>query len=146
MTDQDERYPGSKQNRRERAYTPEYVPDPWRDNYTDRWVGGEKIRLYPIGAFAEAVGVSVQTIRSWEAKSQIPLSNFRLPSNMVVRGESGIAGRRLYTEDVIDATVEVLRRRGLLGSTRIAWTDDLTTEIHTAWMKARQQRRNGNAD
>jgi len=53
---------------------------------------------------------------------------------MVVKGEK-VAGRRLFTEPIIEATVAAFEKRGLLGKPRIEWKNhsDLSIEIQEAW-------------
>jgi hypothetical protein len=135
---EEEYYPGSKRKieRQPVASNVEFVSDPWREDFTTKMVNGEEMKMYPIGALANALGVSVQTIRYWTNKGYLPMAPYRLPSNMVVRGEK-VAGRRLYTEAIIEATVEVFEKHGVLGALRINWADkpDLRIEVVEAWQK-----------
>jgi hypothetical protein len=127
-------YPGSKRKRREPTQAVEFVPNPWRDNYTVKTINGEEMKMYTIGSLAEALGVSIPTLRNWARSGYIPDAPYRLPSNMKVKGDS-VAGRRLYTEELIDAVVAVFQAHGLLGKKRIIWDDYSTVpqEIAAAW-------------
>lgn len=135
--EEQEYYPGS---RRKRNASPdsgvEFIPDPWREKYNIKVIKGVETKMYPVGALANALGVSVQSIRHWTNKGYIPAAPFRLPSNMVVKGQK-VSGRRLYTEALIDAAVEAFERRGLLGKPRITWSKhrDLSIEIKESWSR-----------
>lgn len=128
-------YPGSRRKRH--AAPVDKEPEPWRKKYTTKWFNGREVRMYAIGPFAEALGVSVPTVRHWVRKGHIPDSPYRLPKNMIAQGER-IAGRRLYTEELIDATVEILDRYGLRGR-NVPWSDrdymDLPDQIAEAWKR-----------
>lgn len=130
-------YPGSKRKiEREPVTNVEFIPDPWRGNFTTKMVNGVETKMFPIGALANALGVSTQSIRHWTRKGYIPLAPYRLPANMVVKGEK-VSGRRLYTEPIIEATVEAFEKRGLLGRPRIEWKNhpDLPIEIQERWVE-----------
>lgn len=130
--EREEFYPGSRHKRRPE---PEVVleGDPWRENYTVKTIGGQDRRFYPIGALASALDVSVETIRHWVKKGYIPNAPYRL-STSIVHGQK-YAGRRLYTEAMIDAAVSAFAKRGLLDANRIEWKNhhDLTIELHEKW-------------
>lgn len=110
-----------------------------------KMVGGVETKMFPIGALANALGVSVQSIRHWARKGYIPQAPYRLPANMVVQGEK-VSGRRLYTEPIIEATVEVFEKYGLLGKPRIEWSEyrHVSVEITEAWSRVINQTRTNN--
>lgn len=56
---------------------------------------GETVDLFYIGALAEALGRSSQTVRQWEISGILPDPMFRDKNN-----------RRLYTQEQIDVIVE----------------------------------------
>jgi hypothetical protein len=128
-------YPGSKRKRREQPVV-EFVANPWRENFTVKIIGGEEKRMYTIGSLAEALGVSIPTLRNWAKAGYIPEAPYRLPSNMKIQGEN-VAGRRLYTEELIDAAVKIFEAHGLLGKKRIIWDDYETVpqEIQREWQR-----------
>ena len=137
--EEEEFYPGSKQKiEREKPGTSnvEFIPDPWREDYTTKMIHGVETKMYPIGALASALGVSVQSIRYWTRKGYLPMAPYRLPANMVVQGEK-VAGRRLYTEPLIEATVELFEKYGVLGALRMEWKEltALSIEIQEAWTR-----------
>lgn len=136
----DEYYPGSKRKKAEKPAAVEFIPDPWRENFTIKVINGAETPMYPIGAFATALGVSVQSIRHWTRMGWIPTAPYRLPSNMVVKGEK-VSGRRLYTEAMIESVMEAFEKRGLLGKPRIEWSKhtDLSIEIKETWSRLVQQ-------
>ena len=133
--EEEEYYPGSKHKiEREPVSNVEFIADPWREDYTIKTVKGVEMKMFPIGALANALGTSVPSLRNWTRKGYIPLAPYRLPANMIVAGEK-VAGRRLYTEPMIEAAVEAFEKRGLLGKPRIEWKKhpDLAIEIQEAW-------------
>jgi hypothetical protein len=123
--DEDLFYPGSKK-RKSLDMQYDFIPEPWQDKFFVKKIKGEEVKVYAVGALADALGVSAPAIRSWIRKGYIPQSPYRLPSNMVVQGEK-VAGRRLYTAEYIESAVEVFRRNGILGQTRIMWTSTPTS-------------------
>lgn len=134
----DEYYPGSKRKRAEKPASSnvEFIPDPWRENFTMKTINGVETKMYPIGSLANALGVSVQSIRHWTRSGYLPQAPYRLPSNMVINGKK-VSGRRLYTEPLIEAAVAAFEKRGLLGKPRIEWSkhSDLPIEIAEVWSR-----------
>jgi hypothetical protein len=134
----DDYYPGSKRKKSAAPAKPsvEFIPDPWRERFSIKQINGVDTKMYAIGAIADAMGVSTSTIRHWTRKGYLPLAPYRLPSNMIVKGEK-VAGRRLYTEPLIDAAVAAFEKRGLLGKPRIEWSlhSDLPIEIREEWTR-----------
>jgi hypothetical protein len=135
---QDEYYPGSKKKRTEKPVTSnvEFIPDPWMENFTLKTINGVETKMYAIGSLANALGVSVQSIRHWTRKGYMPAAPYRLPSNMIIKGEK-VSGRRLYTAPLIEAAVAAFEKRGLLGKPRIEWSKhpDLPIEIKEQWSR-----------
>lgn len=142
----DDLYPGSKRKRREpkEGVRQDRPSDDWRTGEFafKKNQGGKVVTYFTIGALAEALGVSVTTIRKWTRRGYIPQAPYRLPSNMVVRGET-VAGRRLYTEQIIDATVEIFARYEVLGASRIVFDQHpgLSMDVIEAWSRIYQQAR-----
>jgi DNA-binding transcriptional MerR regulator len=130
----EEFYPGSRHKRRPE---PEVAleGDLWREDYTVKTIAGQERRFYTVGALAQALSVSVESIRLWTRKGNIPQAPYRLPVS-VVHGQKHL-GRRLYTEAMIDAAVRAFAKRGLIEASRISWNQhrDLTVEIHDAWSR-----------
>lgn len=129
-----ENYPGSRHKRRD-VPDVEFISEPWRDEmFYIKVIGGQEVKMFTVGALASALGVSVQTIRGWSKKGYIPEAPLRLPSNMIVGGEK-TAGRRLYTEELIDAAVKIFQEHGLLGKQRILWSkhEEVPIELHESW-------------
>ena len=130
-------YPGSKRKRRDRPTKPTAVSDDlWREDYTTKSIGGRELRLYTIGAFAEALGVSVVTVRRWTKRGFIPQAPYRLPSTMKVQGET-VAGRRLYPAEIIDATVAIFRKHDVDPSQRVQFDQHpgLSMDIIDGWSR-----------
>jgi hypothetical protein len=139
-------YPGSKKKRREKKPTIEFVPEEWRDNYVTKWLKGKETRMYPVGALATALGVSVQTVRRWSTQGKIPQAPFRLAANMMIDGRK-VPGRRYYTQPLIEAVVDVFTERGIIGQGRIVWDEheDVPIEIHEKWTRIINQSNQGEA-
>ena len=127
-------YPGSRRKRREKKVEVEFVPDDWHDNYVLKMVRGVETRLYPVGALATALGVSVPSIRRWSATGRIPMAPYRLESTMIINGQN-VAGRRYYTKEMIDTVVEVFAEYGVLGAKRIEWNEypEIPIGIYQKW-------------
>lgn len=137
MVGDDDFYPGSAKKRKAvEKPSIEFIPEPWQDNFVLKTVSGVEVPMYTVGTFAEALGVSVPTIRNWTAKGYIPQAPYRLPSNMVVNGKK-VEGRRLYTKELIQATVEILGKYGILGKSRVIWDDhpQVTLDLIQEWTK-----------
>lgn len=136
--DREEFYPGSKRKRRPEPVQ-EATGEVWRENYTVKMIGGQERRFFPIGALAAALGVSVDTVRHWVKTSKMPNAPYRL-STSIVHGQK-YAGRRLYTEPMIDAAIAAFSKRGLLDVARIEWKNhhDLTVELHEVWSRIHQE-------
>jgi len=131
----DEFYPGSRRKLTGKPTPPEFTPDPWRDNFSTKVIHGVEMQMYPVGALANALGVSAQTIRYWTRMGFFPKAPYRLPANMILNGEK-VSGRRLYTAPLIEAAVAAFEKRGLLGATQVRWATkypDLSIEIREAW-------------
>ncbi len=137
--DREEFYPGSKRKRRPEPEPQEISGEMWRENYTVKKIGGQDRRFFPIGALADALHVSVETIRHWVKKGYIPNAPYRLPTS-IVHGQKH-QGRRLYTEPMIDAAVKTFASRGLLDAQRIEWKKhhDLTIELHETWNRIHRE-------
>ena len=127
-------YPGSRRKRRDKEPDLVFEPQDWHDDYTIKTVKGVDTRLYPVGALATALGVSVSSIRRWSVLGRMPAAPYRLESTMVVNGQR-VAGRRYYSKEMIDAVVEVFTAHGVLGRQRIEWTEhpDIPIEIYEKW-------------
>lgn len=127
-------YPGSRHKRREKKADVEFIPDEWHETYVLKMVRGVETQLFPVGALATALGVSVPSVRRWSAQGRIPMAPYRLESTMIINGKK-VAGRRYYTREMIDAVVEVFAAQGVLGSKRIEWDEypDIPIEIHDKW-------------
>ena len=137
----DEFYPGSRRKLAVKPSSPEFIADPWRENFSTKMIHGVEMQMYTIGALANALGVSVQTIRHWTRMGYIPKAPYRLPANMMINGNK-VAGRRLYTAPLIEAVVASFEKRGLLGSTQVRWATkypDLSIEIREAWTRIYNQ-------
>ena len=129
--------PGSKRKRRE--------PDPkvsrrkngetngWDSNPIIKTLGGKETEVFTIGAFAQALGKQIVTIRLWERKGYIPQAPYRLRSKTLKGQKTG--GNRVYTRALIESAVEEFTRRGLLGAARVEWNqhDDLTDALVARW-------------
>lgn len=130
-------YPGSKKRRQvvERP-TKEYEPA-WDATPTIKVYRGEETEFFNLGALAAALGKKPVSVRLWERKGYLPAAPFRLPGFTNGQGKE-IPGRRLYSRELIDITVDEFSRRGLLGKRRVDWNKhpDLPITIAERWKKA----------
>lgn len=129
--------PGSKKKRK--------APDPkvsqrksveegaWDANPIIKTLGGKETEVFTIGALALALEKTIVTVRLWERKGYIPRAPYRLRSKTLAGKKTG--GNRVYTRELIEATVDEFTRRGLLGSARVEWNqhDDLTDALIKRW-------------
>lgn len=126
-------YPGSKTPRRPAVVVDEAVeePLPWDASPIKRTIRGKEMEFYAIGALAQALGRSIVSVRLWERKGYIPIAPYRLPDH------KGGKGKRLYTREIIEATVSEFDQRGLLSpDTRVQWNGehkDLTIRLVERW-------------
>lgn len=68
---------------------------------------GVETYLYNIGTAAEALGRTSQTIRKWEISGVLPLTPFK------------IGGRRMYSDEHIDALVECAEKAHIRAGVKI---------------------------
>lgn len=94
--------------------------------------------MFTIGALSKALGRPIVTLYQWMDAGYLPTSPYRLPDTT---GKNGtvIAGRRLYTRQMVEVAVELFSRFGLLDKTRINWAVNrkLSQELNEAWDKIR---------
>jgi hypothetical protein len=110
-------FPGGAPSRRARAErgapAPETLPPPemsWDDHPQhkfEKYLRGEKIEVFTVGALAEALGVSTKAIYKWERQRILPPPRYRTeaPKEGPIPGKAP-AGRRLYTRLQIEAVIE----------------------------------------
>jgi hypothetical protein len=108
----------------------------WDANPTIKILQGVETEIFTIGAFADALGKKVVTIRFWENKGYIPIAPYRLRSK-TLQGKK-VNGNRVYTRELIEIAIEEFNRRGLLGSARVEWSQlgDLTEALVRRWKAA----------
>jgi len=135
-----DRAPGSKQKRRDpnslsnaRRNNALGESNGWDENPIMKRLGGKETEVFTIGAFAQALGKQIVTIRLWERKGYIPQAPYRLRSKTLKGQKTG--GNRVYTRALIESAVEEFTRRGLLGAARVEWNqhDDLTDALVARW-------------
>lgn len=68
---------------------------------------GVKTYLYNIATAAEAIGRTAQTLRKWEVSGVIPVSPFK------------VGGRRMYSDEHIDALVELAEKHHIRPGVKI---------------------------
>ena len=110
-------FPGGAPSRRARvergAPPPETpaVPEPsWDDYPQHKYLRGEQVEMFPVGALAAAIGVTPKAIYKWERLRIMPPSRFRTQAPKASPiPEKTPAGRRLYTRAQIEAVIEAAR-------------------------------------
>ena len=144
----DEFYPGSKKKRRPlnpEAKKPRVKKEEgsWdSESQVKKLPNGSVVELFSAGAFALALGRPLVTIRLWERKGYIPRAPYRLKS-IVVDGVKR-PGWRMYSRDIVEATIKAFEARGLMEAPRIDWNrhTDLSIELMETWRKIHSQETN----
>lgn len=148
LAELDEFYPGSKKKRRPlnpEAKKPRVKKEEgsWdADPQVKKLPNGSVVELFSAGAFALALGRPLVTIRLWERKGYIPRAPYRLKS-IVVDGVKK-PGWRMYSRDIVEATIQAFEARGLMEAPRIDWNrhTDLSIELMDSWKKIHSQETN----
>lgn len=137
----DDFYPGSKRKKKsvvkeEKKREKELAWD--SQPYKKTLPNGKEVEMFTIGALSKALGRPIVTLYQWMDAGYLPTSPYRLPDTT---GKNGtvIAGRRLYTRQMVEVAVELFSRFGLLDKTRINWAVNrkLSQELNEAWDKIR---------
>jgi len=136
-------YPGSKRKRREPAPKVE-LDTSWEKDFFEKTLpNGRQLQFYTIGSLAKALNSTIPTLRQWMQRNKLPESPYRLPSKVDKLGRE-TKGRRLYSKEMVEVTIELFSKAGLLGSDRINWTlhQSLTSKIAEAWETIRAKENN----
>lgn len=137
----DEYYPGSKRKRREAPLKKEVVKESWEaDAFSKTLPNGVSVDMYTLGSLAKAIGRPTKTVRFWVESGNLPTSPYRLPDKVGSNGKV-YAGRRLYSRAMVEATINLFSKYGLLGTSRIEWSNyrKLSDEIAEAWTTIRAE-------
>lgn len=84
-------------------------------------INGDTVKLYYVGELARRIGRSSASIRFWEGKGIIPQTEFR-----------DKRGRRLYTEEQIEAVVKAAKENHIQKGRPIAETN-FSVDCHNAF-------------
>lgn len=138
FSDLDSYYPGSKRKRREKV---EKQPEEstWDAKpFIKTLPNGKDVEMFTLGALALALNRPVITLRAWMTEGYLPTSPYRLPTTVDKNGKE-VLGRRLYTRPMIEETVRLFSKAGVLTAKRIDWSVNrqLVDEIVEAWSKIR---------
>lgn len=108
----------------------------WDANPVIKTLQGKETEVFTISAMADALEKKVVTIRLWEKKGYIPIAPYRLRSK-TLQGKK-VNGNRVYTRELIEIAIEEFARRGLLGSSRVEWSqhEDLTNALVKRWKES----------
>jgi hypothetical protein len=133
-------YPGSKtviRSARTGSFTVSkaidlFDPLNWGHKPITKTVGGKDVDLYTFGALCAALDRPPVTVRLWETNGYLPTAPFRAEH---IPGKGGTSGRRYYPLEAIQAAIEEFFKRGLLGASRVEWSqhEDLTAAIADRW-------------
>lgn len=135
--------PGSKQPRRDTTPAADRrrskafgESNGWDARPLIKTLQGVETEIFTIGALSQALEKEIVTIRLWEKKGYIPIAPYRLRSK-TLQGKK-VNGNRVYTRELIEIAIEEFQRRGLLGSSRIEWSQhgDLTETLVRRWKQA----------
>jgi len=141
FADLDKFYPGSKRKRREPVAPKQKIDATWEDTYSLKNLpSGITVQMYTLGTLAKAINRSTKTLRYWMEQGQFPTSPYRLPDKIGSNGKE-YAGRRLYSKAMVEATIEIFAKAGLLEVDRIDWTTHRTlgSKVAEAWDKIRAE-------
>jgi len=138
-----DRVPGSKNKRRESSEVADKrrkvalgESNGWDENPIIKTLKGVETEVFTISALALALEKQIVTIRLWEKKGYIPIAPYRLRSKNL-NGKK-VNGNRVYTRPLIEIAIEEFKRRGLLGSARVEWSNhsDLTDALISRWKES----------
>lgn len=106
--------PGTHRPQRVAAEEPAWVSNPrLSQKFLDN--NDQPLRLYFVGALAEALGKRPVTIRSWITKGYLPDAGMRTAETAV---KLSSAGRRLWTREQIEIIVAIAQSEGIIGAGR----------------------------
>ena len=127
-------YPGSKVKRRVAPSISTKNLEDWRSRSVKKILNGQEQEFFYPGAMALALGKTTVTIRLWERKAYIPNAPYRLPGYTNTSGKQ-VPGKRVYSREIIEVTIEEFSKRNLLGSARVEWKEhhDLTIVLYERW-------------
>jgi len=133
-------YPGSKRKRKEPVEKPVLDTSWEKDSFEKTLPNGRQLEFYTIGSLAKALNRTIPTLRQWMQREKLPQSPYRLPSKLDKNGKV-IEGRRLYSKAMVEITVEMFTKAGLLNADRIDWDThrNLTSKIAEAWESIRAE-------
>jgi hypothetical protein len=87
-------------------------------------IKGETKEFYTVGAVAQVLGRTAQTIRKWERKGWIPTPTYR---TVKASGAESInvasKGYRLYSREQVETLWNILNKLDLLGERTKTWQD-----------------------
>lgn len=135
----DQYYPGSKRKRKavEEKYAKVEQPESpeWDSRvYKKTLPTGKDVEMFTLGSLAQALGRPIITLRLWETMGYLPSAPYRLSDKIDKHGDIR-KGRKLYSRAMVEAAVEIFTRHGILGLSRIEWSEHPTVpqELSEAW-------------
>ena len=133
-------YPGSKRKRREPPPKVELDTSWEKNSYKKNLPNGRQLEFYSIGSLAIALNRTIPTLRQWMQREKLPDSPYRLPSKLDKNGNM-TEGRRLYSKEMVQITIDLFIKAGILNTDRIDWVlhRDLTRKIAEAWETIRAE-------
>lgn len=135
--------PGSKKKRVEDTTKAEKLrskafgeSNGWDANPIKKYLGGEKVEFFTVGALAQALEKTVVTVRLWEKRGYIPVAPYRFKEK-TLNGKA-VSGNRAYTRELVEIAIEEFEKRKLLGTARVEWNQlqDLTDSLVHRWRLA----------
>jgi hypothetical protein len=133
-------YPGSKRKRLQPVEKPALDTDWQKDSYKKTLPNGREIEVYTLGSLAKALNRTIPTLRQWMQRGKLPQAPYRLPAKADKNGKV-FEGRRLYSKEMVEVTVNLFLKAGLLDTDRIDWNihRNLTSRIAEAWETIRAE-------
>lgn len=87
-------------------------------------IKGEPRMFYTVGAVAQVLGRTAQTVRKWERRGWIPSPTYRtVKASGSDTVNVGSKGYRLYSREQVETLWDILGRLGLLGERSKTWQD-----------------------
>lgn len=147
LADAESFYPNSKRKRRSKTEPKPRVSKnllAWDSRpYKKPLPNGKEIELFTVGALAKALDRPFSSVKVWNENGYLPTAPYRLPAVKNARGVTQ-NGRRLYSRAMVEKTVEIFTKNGLLGIARIEWSQlrEVSLELASSWTAIKNEEMN----
>ena len=116
FADLEQPYPGRRKPMNRDIKPVPVDSDVWDSHPIKYLVEGEEREFFFIGALAQALGYSVQSIRAWEASGLLPNTPYRPPrtKGKPQAGGRSHKGKRLWTRDQINGILTLAKKHRVI--------------------------------